>query len=151
VSGTEFDLTGKTDNCEIESVINDYNNNSSLDGASFPEGTTTVKWTVTDKSGNSSECSFDVIVNKTTTAISTVDSDDKILIYPNPATDKVVVKVPFSGKYLLKVTDISGRIIKEVKSNNRQITIDLSSENPGVYYFKFIIDKEQFTKSVIKQ
>lgn len=59
--GTEFDPS-TSDNCSVATVTNDYNNGSSLSGAVFPLGTTTVVWTVTDGSGNSAACSMDVTV-----------------------------------------------------------------------------------------
>ena len=62
-SGTEFDLVSYSDNCTVASVTNDFNGGISLNGAQFPKGTTTVVWTVTDNSGNTNTCSFDVIVN----------------------------------------------------------------------------------------
>ena len=51
-----------SDNCSISSVINDYNNTSTLVGAVFALGTTTVVWTITDTSGNTENCSYDVVV-----------------------------------------------------------------------------------------
>ncbi|RUT78477.1 HYR domain-containing protein [Ancylomarina longa] len=62
-SGTEFDLVSYSDNCTVASVTNDFNGGNSLNGAQFPKGTTTVAWTVTDNSGNTNTCSFDVIVS----------------------------------------------------------------------------------------
>ncbi len=63
VQGTEFDPTATNDNCGVDSVVNNFNNTSTLAGAKLPEGTTTIVWTVTDNAGNSSSCSFDVLVN----------------------------------------------------------------------------------------
>jgi hypothetical protein len=61
VDGSEFDPT-VSDNCEVSSVINDYNATSSLANASFPLGSTVVTWTVTDASGNTATCSISVVV-----------------------------------------------------------------------------------------
>jgi len=61
VTGTEFDPVSTNDNCAIESIINDFNNLNTLDGVTFPIGTTTVTWTVTDATGNEAECSFNVV------------------------------------------------------------------------------------------
>src|SRR5688572_33176166 len=63
--GTEFDPTAFDDNCAGETISNDFNNTSSLTGAVFPGGTTTVTWTVTDASGNTATCIFDVVVSDT--------------------------------------------------------------------------------------
>ena len=65
VVGTEFNPTAFADNCTGSTISNDYNSSSTLAGAIFPKGTTTVTWTVTDASGNTATCSFDVTVNDT--------------------------------------------------------------------------------------
>ncbi len=58
VNGTEFDPTA-TDNCLNPVLTHNYSSWSdshSLAGATFPVGTTTVTWTATDASGNTSTC-----------------------------------------------------------------------------------------------
>ena len=65
VTGTEFDLVAVSDNCTNTAdltISNDYNHGTTLAGAIFMPGTTTVTWTVTDVNGKSSTCEFDVIV-----------------------------------------------------------------------------------------
>ena len=84
VQGTEFDPIGADDNCELASVLNDFNDAETLSGAEFPEGTTTVVWTAIDAAGNTQTCSFDVSVNASV-GISDL-SENGINIYPNPTT-----------------------------------------------------------------
>ena len=62
VQGTEFNPTAFADNCSGATIQNNYNSSSTLAGAVFNKGTTTVVWTVTDASGNTATCSFDVVV-----------------------------------------------------------------------------------------
>ena len=50
-----------SDNCGIESVINDFNSTGNASGY-YPAGTTTITWTVTDIHGNTSTCSMTVTV-----------------------------------------------------------------------------------------
>ncbi|MEH6538401.1 MAG: HYR domain-containing protein, partial [Psychroserpens sp.] len=52
VQGGEFDPTNIVDNCPGATIENDYNNSTTLDGAVFDLGTTTVTWTVTDNGGS---------------------------------------------------------------------------------------------------
>ena len=61
VSGAEFD-PNHSDNCSGEIISNDYQSGTTLDGAEFPEGTTTVFWTIRDASDNETICSFEVFV-----------------------------------------------------------------------------------------
>ncbi len=61
VAGTEWDVRL---NCVGGNITNDWNNTSSLAGAIFPLGSTTVIWTAIDPSGNiSTTCSFTVTMN----------------------------------------------------------------------------------------
>ena len=64
-TGTEFDPSTFSDNCTGATISNNYNNSSSLNGADFPVGLTTVIWTVTDASGNTITCLSKVRVNDT--------------------------------------------------------------------------------------
>jgi gliding motility-associated-like protein len=50
-----------SDECGIASIVNDYNGTANASGT-YPVGTTTVEYTVTDVHGNVSTCTFTVIV-----------------------------------------------------------------------------------------
>lgn len=65
VPDNNLDPTATGDNCEVVSVINDFNSTNTLNGSQFPVGTTTVTWTVTDASGNFATCQYDVVVTST--------------------------------------------------------------------------------------
>lgn len=62
VIGAEFNPVSYNDNCAGSTIINSYNNTNTLAGAVFSTGTTAVTWTVTDASGNTKTCSFNVII-----------------------------------------------------------------------------------------
>ena len=62
VQGDEFDPVVVEDNCAVASLTNDYNFTSSLANEVFPVGSTTVVWTATDDSGNTSTCAITVVV-----------------------------------------------------------------------------------------
>ncbi len=49
------------DNCSVASVVNDYNGTADATDT-YPVGTTTVVWTVTDNAGNTATCSQDITV-----------------------------------------------------------------------------------------
>jgi gliding motility-associated-like protein len=49
------------DNCGIQSVTNDFSSTADAGGI-YPVGTTTVTYTATDQSGNTSQCSRQVII-----------------------------------------------------------------------------------------
>src|SRR5690606_23930552 len=62
VPGTDLDPTASDDNCSVTSIVNDHNSGSTLQGATTLLGTTTVTWTITDGSGNTATCQYDVVV-----------------------------------------------------------------------------------------
>ena len=59
--GAEFNPSSFDDNCTV-TISNDYNASATLSGATFPIGTTDVIWTATDSSGNTANCTIQVIV-----------------------------------------------------------------------------------------
>ena len=60
--GNEFDPTATADNCSVASVINNVNGTNTLAGHVFTLGATSVVWTVTDGSGNTTTCGLTVTV-----------------------------------------------------------------------------------------
>jgi gliding motility-associated-like protein len=67
-SGSSWDATA-TDNCSAPTVLftlsgatNSPNNLPTLNGVTFNYGTTLVTWTATDACGNSSSCSYSIVV-----------------------------------------------------------------------------------------
>ncbi|MBK7425686.1 MAG: HYR domain-containing protein [Saprospiraceae bacterium] len=80
VPGTTLDATA-TDNCGAVSVTHNYGawgNPNSLEGATFPVGTTIVVWTAVDATGNTSSCSISITV--------TDDEDPTFVNCPNNVT-----------------------------------------------------------------
>ena len=103
--GTEFDPTAFNDNCPGSTVSNNYNSLSTLAGAIFPNGTTTVIWTVTDATGNTATCSFTITVNDSEdptiscVADQTRDADPGVCTYTTQGTefDPTAVQRQLSG------------------------------------------------------
>jgi gliding motility-associated-like protein len=63
-NGTALNVTA-TDNCTISSLVHNFNaapSLTTLNGATFPVGTTNVTWTVTDNSGNTASCIVPITV-----------------------------------------------------------------------------------------
>ncbi|TVR82148.1 MAG: HYR domain-containing protein, partial [Saprospirales bacterium] len=62
VQGNELDPITVEDNCEVCSVVNDVNGDSTLAGHGFEAGTHVITWTVTDCSDNVSTCQVTLTV-----------------------------------------------------------------------------------------
>jgi len=74
---------------------------------------------------------------------------DLIMMYPNPATDKITISIPV--KATLEISDVNGQIIQTINSSGIETTIDLRNISSGVYVIKAKTDKEIVTKKFIKQ
>ncbi len=55
-----------TDNCALDSIVNDWTNTATLDSAIFPIGVTVVTWTAVDSAGLTATCTVEVTVSDTT-------------------------------------------------------------------------------------
>ncbi len=149
VSGTEFDPVSTNDNCNVNSVYNDFNSASSLAGASLPEGTTTITWHVTDDAGNESTCSFDITVNAYV-SIETLRQKG-IAIYPNPANNTLIVDfASYNGQEkikTIKISDVSGKIIRQyIITRDKVLKIDLTN-----LQMPFILSIWKPVKEIIRQ
>lgn len=151
VSGVEFDPESFGDNCTIPAIINDFNNNSTLDNAEFPVGTTAVVWKVTDDAGNEAECSFDVTVEKAeATHIAALDKLG-ISLYPNPTTDNIYLEGNLND-VRLSVTDMAGNILFMGNLNGVAYhLIDLSQYPDGTYIVRIENEGIQESVKIIKK
>lgn len=71
-----------------------------------------------------------------------------VLVYPNPATDKLFIGENEFRFETVKTHDIAGRLISEKNINNN--SVDICSLSSSVYFFKFITEeKTQITKKII--
>ncbi|MBT8278977.1 MAG: HYR domain-containing protein [Bacteroidia bacterium] len=66
-----------TDNCGIASFTNDYNGTADASDV-YPLGTTVVSYTVTDTSGRTATCTFNVTVDNAQTPVITLNGADPI-------------------------------------------------------------------------
>lgn len=149
MTGTEGDPASSSDNCSIKSVENDYNNESTLDGASFPAGTTTVTWTVTDTSDNTSSCSFDITVNE---YVGINDFAEKgISVYPNPTKGQINLEFdrPDEVKQV-QITDLTGKIILKISDIQRRMILSLPADKSGIFIIHVQTDNETLKTRLIK-
>jgi len=59
---TSIAVPATSDNCGVQSVTNNFTGTNNASGT-YPIGTTSVTYTVTDAQGNTTTCSFTVTVN----------------------------------------------------------------------------------------
>jgi hypothetical protein len=76
-----------------------------------------------------------------------------MLLYPNPAEDKITLMVDNSSAYELLLTDLTGKVLsKEVVTGN-EFTVHTQSLNSGIYLvnLKDLSNQKGFTKRFIKK
>ncbi|MFM7644618.1 MAG: T9SS type A sorting domain-containing protein, partial [Sphingomonadales bacterium] len=76
-----------------------------------------------------------------------------MLLYPNPADDKITLMVENSSEYELLLTDLTGKVIsKEVLTGN-EFTVHTQSLNSGIYLvqLKDRSNQKEFTKRFVKK
>jgi hypothetical protein len=103
--GTEFDPTVYSDNCSGSTVsyaltgATTGTGSTSLAGVIFNQGITAVTWTVTDVSGNTATCSFNVTVNAETATITLTSASgtDAQLVCINTAIIDITYSIGGGG------------------------------------------------------
>jgi hypothetical protein len=94
-------------------------------------------YTISVSGGSDNNYNLTYVSGKLTITPATGISDATIagyIVYPNPATNYLVIKSPYASTINVKVFDISGRLVLESKVVNEQL--NMQSLDPGVYNLK---------------
>lgn len=78
-----------------------------------------------------------------TTAVTTASAIDiSIKAYPNPASDLLYIEFPVTDHVLVRLTDVTGRVIEEQKMEHKgKAVFDVRNLKPNVYLYQ-VITKE---------
>jgi hypothetical protein len=71
-------------------------------------------------------------------------------VYPNPATQFLIVKIP-NGKGLLQLTDLNGRVIEAVQVRDTDIQLSVSSLSKGTYYLRYEFQNQVSNQKITLQ
>jgi len=79
-------------------------------------------------------------------------SDNCIQIFPNPFTDKVILKGEFSN-FLIQIFDAAGNLVGDYTGTSSPFQIDLNYLGSGMYFINVqsIIDNDLFVYKIIKE
>lgn len=88
--------------------------------------------------------------NSITSTLSLDDTEISFSIYPNPATDKLVIDAGTIIKANIKLLDLSGRVVINTQMNQSLQTIDLTNLSNGVYMIKVEYGDQSITKKIVK-
>ena len=117
-----------SDNCMINTIINDFNGLNNASGV-YPYGISTVNWTVTDTSGNTSTCAMTIEVE--VPPFSNAGPDQKLIGVNSTLLDG---STPVNG--IGTWLNISGYGYIQSVNNPKSILEDL---DPGINIFEWIV------------
>ena len=95
--------------------------------------------------GTLSPCGFPLSTKEPTL------SSDKIMVYPNPAKDRIHIFMEDQSNYQIQLLDASGKLIKDETSFQPQLTIPVSNLVKGIYFIRVITETNTRVKKVIIQ
>jgi hypothetical protein len=81
-------------------------------------------------------------------------SDNEILVYPNPGTDKYYIKLPKGidvSQASVEVYNLLGELVFITKMQNSLTSIDLSQQSSGIYIIRVNANSQSLNQRLIKQ
>ena len=75
----------------------------------------------------------------------------EINIYPNPVKDQLWISHTTDEVMTIRILDISGKLINEIKSSEKRTQISTQDLQKGVYLLEIAEANRQFTSRIIKQ
>ena len=78
-----------------------------------------------------------------------VIESDNIIMYPNPATNKLTIHNDRFFIRNIEIIDVSSKLVKELTVDNNQVSVDISNLEKGVYFVKIKTEKSKIVKKLI--
>jgi hypothetical protein len=76
--------------------------------------------------------------------------NNELVVFPNPARDKVCVQLPYNDKnYTIEIYDLSGRKVFNQTSVSNQYFIDVNNLENGIYLLKVNYNSESYQSKLI--
>jgi hypothetical protein len=92
------------------------------------------------------EVAFSYTIGNCITGISSINKDDELKIYPNPANKSIAVRIPEDMKnYEINFLSMLGQTLLQTKSN----VIDVNDIPNGIYFVTVQSDKTILNKKLI--
>ena len=145
----EFDdaLPSVIELCDY-TIINDWNEMESLEGESFGFGSYPITWMVVDANGNESTCSMVVNISGSTT-LNELDQDNEFILYPNPASDKIIVEGLDTEIDLIEIRSVVGTLVYKAANIKSPINVKTTVFKSGIYTVSIHKNHEQFTRMFV--
>ena len=98
---------------------------------------------------------YDTICHSITVGLSAVGQLDNnpLTVYPNPTSSHITLELPSTETYLVNLSDVAGRLIRNeyIQSSNKKIMIDITNLSSGVYRLTLSSGNKKYTAKILKQ
>ncbi|MEI7595776.1 MAG: T9SS type A sorting domain-containing protein [Bacteroidota bacterium] len=75
----------------------------------------------------------------------------KILVYPNPVIDKIIVESKDESAGIITILDIQGRNLLSIDASQKTNEINISNLSKGIYFLKYETRNGIFVKKFVKE
>lgn len=137
-----------SDNCT--SPITDITQDPVV-GTPLQAGIHTITLSATDAYGNSSQCSFELMVDEILGITSNIINSN-IVLYPNPIVDAFTIKAENQIIEEVSIYNINGKLLYQFTPNKLdEAYINISNLYQGVYFVAIKTQRNLVTKRIIKK
>ena len=125
---------------------------TALGGGALSDGLSAPQWTYLENVGHSDA---DFTITKAACDLIAVGIEDIVLeasdlmVFPNPTTGLVQVKVDGVNTFNYTVMNIAGAVVSNDMVKGNIVTLDLSNTAKGVYFLKIDTEKGSITRKVM--
>jgi hypothetical protein len=99
------------------------------------------------------QSNFDLAIIEAGNCSCQADIDDRVLagavIYPNPANDRLHIKLDNNNPYLVQIINLQGTVLLNRQSCTQLETINLMNFPKGAYFVRLLQNNKRFVKKVI--
>ncbi|MBK9016936.1 MAG: T9SS type A sorting domain-containing protein [Saprospiraceae bacterium] len=77
--------------------------------------------------------------------------DEKIVVYPNPFAAETLVELSGSGEFEIRITNLSGHVLRTLRNVKKTATIERGQLSPGVYQLEIRKGDRMSTQRIVIQ
>ena len=74
----------------------------------------------------------------------------QVNVYPNPASDELMVALPEQDMHHVAIYDVSGKLVQQIGTEGRTCRLDIRGLRPGTYSARVMAEGRQYTKLFAK-
>lgn len=101
-----------------------------------------IKYGVSNIGYRAAYIDYKGVIPHTTTAIAEVNQNSSVNVFPNPSNGVFSID-GLQKENTIGVYDVVGKLVYQTVSANSSVTIDLKSQNQGMYFYKVIDSSNQ--------